>query len=140
MDFWRPGRAGYQIGFVEEVAGSEYGYVGFGEDEAVGDVGLEERGGEDFSGEVGGFVGVAFAAAGAATEAEAGVVFGEDVGEALDFSGVGGGENYTGAGFRQLGYFLGHGVHGAVEARGGLGEKFGFGLWAFGFGLGSVEV
>ena len=119
---------GDQVGFVEEIAGSEDGEVRFGKDEAVGDVGLEERGGENFSGEVGGFVGIAFAAAGAAAQAIAGVVFGEDVGEALDFSGVGGGEDYAGAGFGQLLYLLGHGGHGAVEARGGLGEEGGFDL------------
>ena len=95
--FLAAGARGYEVGFVEEIAGSEDGYVGFGEDEAIGDVGLKERGGEDFSGEVGGFVGIAFAAAGAAAQPEAGVVFGEDVSEALDFSRVGRGEDYAGA-------------------------------------------
>jgi len=84
-----------EVGFVEEVAGSEDGEVRVGEDEAVGDVGLEERGGENFSGKVGGFVGVALTSAGAAAESVAGVVFGEDVGQALDFSRVGSGEDYA---------------------------------------------
>ena len=59
------------VGFVEEIARAEDGEVRVGEDDAVGDVGLGERGGENFSGEVAGFVGVAFAAAGAASQAEA---------------------------------------------------------------------
>ena len=56
------------FGFVEEIAGAEDGEVGFGEQDAIGDVGCGQRGGEDFSGEVAGFVGVAFAAAGAASQ------------------------------------------------------------------------
>ena len=91
--FLAPWARGHEIGFVEEIAGSEDGDMSFGEDEAVGDVGLEQRGGENFSGKVGGFVGIAFAAAGAASETIAGVVFGEDVGKALDLSGVGRGED-----------------------------------------------
>ena len=59
------------VGFVEQIARAEDGEVRVGEHHAVGDVGFGERGGEDFSGEVTGFVGVAFAAAGAAAQAEA---------------------------------------------------------------------
>jgi hypothetical protein len=77
------------VGFVEQVAGAEDGQVGVGEHDAIGDVGFGERGGENFAGEVTGFVGVAFAAAGAAAQAEAHVVFGEDVGQAFDLAGVG---------------------------------------------------
>ncbi len=42
--------------------------LAFGEQDAVGDVGSGQRGGEDFAGEVTGFIGVAFAAAGAASK------------------------------------------------------------------------
>src|ERR1019366_1284816 len=35
---------GDEVGFIEEVAGSEDGEMSVGQDEAVGDVGLEERG------------------------------------------------------------------------------------------------
>ena len=59
------------IGFIEEIACAEDGEIGFGQDDAVGDIGLGERGGEDFSGEVTGFIGVTFAAAGAAAKFEA---------------------------------------------------------------------
>jgi hypothetical protein len=58
------------VGFVKQVARAEDGEIGFGEQDAIGDVGFGERGGEDFAGEVAGFVGVAFAAAGAAAQAE----------------------------------------------------------------------
>ena len=59
------------VGFVEQIAGAEDGEVRVGEKNAVGDVGFGQRGGENFSGEVTGFVGVAFAAASAAAQAEA---------------------------------------------------------------------
>ena len=80
------------LGFVEEIARAEDGEIGFGQENAIGDVGRGESGGEDFSGEVTGFVGVAFASASAAAELERDVVFGEDIGQALDFADVGDGE------------------------------------------------
>ncbi len=98
--FLAAGTRGDKVGLVEEVAGSDDGQVGVGEDEAVGDVSLEERGGENFSGKVGSFIGIAFAATSAASETIAGVVLGKDVGETLDFSGIGSGEDDAGAGGR----------------------------------------
>ena len=80
-----------------------------GEKNAVGDVGLSERGGEDFSGEVTGLVGVTFAAAGAASQTKRDVVLGEDVGEALDFAGVGDGKEHLLAVGGELLDFLKHG-------------------------------
>ena len=80
------------VGFVEQIARAEDGEVRVGKHHAIGHVGFGERGGENFAGEVTGFVGVAFAAAGAAAETKRDVVFGEDIGEALDFAGVGHGE------------------------------------------------
>ena len=65
----------------------------FRKDHAVGHVGLHQRGGQNFSREVSGLVGVAFAAARAAAQAERHVVLGEDVGQALDFAGVGHGKH-----------------------------------------------
>ena len=62
---------GYGFGFVEEIARAEDGEIGFGEQNAIGNVGRGQRGGENFAGEVTGFVGVAFAAAGAASQLEA---------------------------------------------------------------------
>ena len=94
-----------------------------GEHNAIGDVGFGERGGKNFSGEVAGFVGVAFAAAGAAAEAEAHVVFGEDVGEAFDFAGVGDGEKNLIAGTGEFLNFFEHRRNRAVEAGSGLGQK-----------------
>ena len=105
--------------------------MGVREKDAVGDVGLGERGGEDFSGEVAGFVGVAFAAASAAAEAEAHVVFGEDVGEALDFAGVGDGEENLVACVGELLDFFEHRRNGAVEAGSGLGEESDIGAVVF---------
>ncbi len=77
------------FGFVEEVAGSEDGEIRVREQHTIGDVGRGERGGEYFTGEITGFVGVAFAAASAASETEGDVVFGEDVGQTLDLADIG---------------------------------------------------
>src|SRR2546423_9633825 len=90
---------------------------------AVGEVGLGECGGENFSGEVAGFVGVAFTAASAAAEAEADVVFSEDVGEALDFASVGDGEQDLIARASELLDFFEHARNRAVEAGSGLSEE-----------------
>ena len=125
------------VGFVEQIARAEDGEVRFGEQNAVGDVGFGQRGGENFSGEVTGFVGVAFAAAGAAAEAEADVVLGEDVGEAFDFAGVGDGEQDLLAGAGELLDFFEHRRNRAVEAGSGLGEERDGGLV---FAAGDAEM
>ncbi len=111
------------VGFVEKIASAENGEMGVGEHHAIGDVGFGERGGENFSGEVTGFVGVAFAAAGAAAQAEADVVFGEDVGEAFDFAGVGDGEQNLISLPGEFLDFFEHRRNRAVEAGSGLGEE-----------------
>src|SRR2546421_10647569 len=92
---------------------------------AVGEVGLGECGGENFSGEVAGFVGVAFTAASAAAEAEADVVFSENVCEALDFASVRNGEQDLIARASELLDFFQHTRNCAVEAGSGLGEEGG---------------
>ncbi len=66
-----PLRAGGDgVGFVEQIARAEDGEIRVGEQNSVGNVGLGKRSGENVAGEVAGFVGVAFAAAGAAAQAE----------------------------------------------------------------------
>ena len=90
---------------------------------AIGHIGFGQRGGENFSGEVAGFVGITFAAAGAAAQAERHVVFGEDVGQALDFAGVGHGEQNLVALSRELLHFFEHGRNGAMEAGSGLRQE-----------------
>ena len=94
-----------------------------GEHDAVGHVGFGQRGGVHLAGEVAGFVGIALAAAGAAAQSEADVVLGEDVGQALDFSGVRDREQNLIAGGRELLYFLQHRRNGAVKARGRLRQQ-----------------
>ena len=119
--FLAAGAAGNQIGFVEEIAGSEDRDVSFGEDEAIGNVGLEERGGEDFAGEVGGFVGIALAAASAATEAELALYSVKcrpgarllQYWEQRELRGAAAG----------CFYLFDHALHVAVEARAGWGKK-----------------
>ena len=90
---------------------------------AIGHVGFRERGGEHFAGEVTGLVGIAFAAAGAAAQAKRNVVFGEDVGQALDLAGVGHGEQHLIALPGELLHFFQHRGNRAVEARRGLGQE-----------------
>ena len=111
------------VGFVEQIARAEDGEVRVGEHHAVGDVGFGERGGEHFSGEVAGFVGIAFAAAGAAAQTERDVVLGEDVGQALDFAGVGHGKQHLVALPGELLDFFEHRRNRAVEAGSGLREE-----------------
>ena len=111
------------VGFVEEIARAEDGEIRFGQQDAIGDVGRGERGGEDFAGEVAGFVGIAFAATGAASQAKRDIVFGEDIGKALDFASVGDGEEDAFAFGVELLHFFQHGGNCAMEARRGLGEE-----------------
>jgi hypothetical protein len=70
-----------------------------------------------FSGEVAGLVGIAFAAARAAAQFEADIVLGEDVGQALDFSGIRNREQDLIPGCRELFHFFQHRRDGTVEAR-----------------------
>ena len=59
---------GDRLGFIEQVARTEDCEMGLGQQNAIGDVGRGQRCGEYFAGEVAGLVGVAFAAAGAASK------------------------------------------------------------------------
>ena len=92
MDFERCGREATESDSSKRSREPKMARLASGSEHAFGDVGRGERGGEDFSGEVAGFVGVAFASASAAAELEGDVVFGEDVGQALDFADVRDGE------------------------------------------------
>ena len=117
------GARDHRIRLVEQIARAQNGKVGVGEGDAVGDVGLGQRGGEQFAGEIGSFVGVTFSAAGPAAQAEGDGVLAENVGQALDFAGVGDGNQDPLAVRNQLFYFFEHGRNRAVEARRGLGVK-----------------
>ena len=98
----------------------------FRQNEAVGKVSLQQRRGENVAGKIGSFVGIAFPAARAASQTIRSVVLGEHVGEALDFSGVGDGEDHLRSAAGQLLNLLDHRWDSAVEARGGLRKKYGF--------------
>src|ERR1700722_1962865 len=75
-----------QIGFVEKVACAKNCQPSLRQDKTVGEICFEQSGSEHIPSEIGGFVGITFAAASAATEAIGSVVLGEHVREALDFS------------------------------------------------------
>ena len=109
---------GHRLGFVEQIARAEDGEVRVGKHHAIGDVSFGQGGGENFAGEVAGLVGITFAAARAASQAERNVVFGEDVGQALDFASVGDGKQHLIALPGQLLHFFEHGR----EPRRGSGE------------------
>ena len=94
-----------------------------GKHHSIGDVSFGQRGGQDFAGEVTGFVGIAFAAARAASQAEANVVFGEDVGQSLDFASVGHGEQNLIPCAGELLHFFEHRRNRAMEAGSGLGQE-----------------
>src|SRR5205807_2178227 len=70
-----------------------------------------------------GFISVAFAASGAASQPERNVVLGENVGEALEFSGIGGCKQHPLALDHQLLYCFQHRRNGAVKTRRWLREK-----------------
>ena len=110
----------HSVGFIKQVAGAKDGEVRVGEENSIGNVGLGKRRGEDFAGEVTGLVGVAFAAARAASQAERDVVFGEDVGQALDLAGIRDGKQHLVALAGELLDFFEHRGNGAMETRSGL--------------------
>ena len=112
-----------RLGLVEQIARAEDREIRVGQDDAVGDVGLGQRGGEHFAGEVRSFVGVTFAAARAAAQAERHGVLAENVGQAFDFAGVRHGDQDPLAVRDQLLHFLEHGGNRAVEAGRGLRVK-----------------
>src|SRR5258708_24668497 len=95
----------------------------FRQNKSIGKVSLQQRSGENVAGKIGRLVGIAFSAAGAASQTIRGVVLGEHIGEALDFSRVGSGKNYLRAAADQLLNLLDHRRHRAVEARGRLRKK-----------------
>ena len=113
----------HRIRFIEQIARAENGEAGVGEDDAIGHVGLDQRGGQHFAGEVGSFVGVTFAAARAAAQAERNGVLAEDVGQAFDFAGVRHGDQDALALRNLLLHFFEHGGNRAVEAGRGLGVE-----------------
>ena len=113
----------HRIRFVEQIARAKNGEIRVGENDAVGHVGLGQRGGEHFAGEVGSFVGVTFSAARPAAQAERHGVLAENVGQAFDFAGVRDGNQDALAVRNLLLHFLEHGGNRAVEAGRGLGVE-----------------
>src|ERR1700674_1830275 len=113
----------HQIRFVEQIARPKNREMRLRQDEAVGKVSLQQRSGENVAGKIRSFVGVAFSATRSASQTIRGVVLGEHIGEALDFSRVGSGKNYLCADANQLLNLLDHRGHRAVEARGRLRKK-----------------
>ena len=121
-----------QVRFVEQIARPKNREMRFRQNETVGKISLQQRGGENVAGKIRSFVGIAFSAARAASQTIRSVVLGEHVGEALDFSRVGNGKNHLRAAANQLLHLLDHRGHSAVEARGRLRKKSGFRLFSRG--------
>ena len=112
-----------RLRLIKQVTRAQDGEVGVREGDAIGHVGFGQRGGEQFAGEIGSFVGVTFSAAGPAAQAERNSVLAENVGQALDFSGIGDGDQHSLAVRDQLLYFLEHRWNRAMEAGCGLGME-----------------
>ena len=113
----------HRIRFIEQIARAQDGEVGVRQHHTIGNVGLGQRGGEHFAGEIGSLVGITFSAARAAAQAERHGVLAENVGQAFDFAGVGHGNQHPLALRNLLLYFLEHGGNRAMEARRGLGME-----------------
>ena len=117
----RPQRDGFR--FVEQIARSEDGKIRLWQQNAVWNVSRGQRGGKNLAGEVTGFVGIAFATAGARPQLERDVVLREDVGKPLDFANIGNCQKHAFAGGIELLYFLQHRRNRAVKAGRRLGNK-----------------
>ena len=115
------GTSDHRIRFVEQITRAQDGQIGFRKHDAVGHVSLGQSRSEQLAREVRSFVGIAFAAAGAAAQTKGNGVLAEDVGQTLDFAGVGNGDQNPLAVRNQLLDFLEHGRNRAVEAGCGLG-------------------
>ncbi len=113
----------HQVRFVEQIACPKNREMRFRQNKAVGKVSLQQRSGENVVGKIRCLVGIAFAASSAASQTIGGVVLGEHIGEALDFSRVGRRKNHLRAAANQLLNLLDHSRHRAVEARGRLRKK-----------------
>ncbi len=111
----------HRIRFIKQIPSAEDGEVRFREQRSIGNIGFRERRGENFAGEVAGLVGITFAPASAASQAERNVVFGKDVGQALNFTGIGHGKQHLISLSGKLLHFFEHHGNRAVEARSGLG-------------------
>ena len=78
----------HRIGLIEQIARAENRQVSVGQYDAVRHIGFDQRAGEDFACEIGGLVGVTFAATSAAAQTEGKSVLAENVGQALDFADI----------------------------------------------------
>src|SRR5260370_26206651 len=116
----RTGR--YALRLVKQIARAKDREPGFGEQNAVWHVRFCQRRGQTLSGEVRSLVGIAFAAAGSASEAKRNAVFGEHVGQTLDLADTRNGEQHLVASPRELLGFLEHGGNRATETRRGVGQ------------------
>src|ERR1035437_10877635 len=65
-----------QVRFVEQIARPKNRKMRVRQNEAVGQISLQQRGGENVAGKIRGFVGIAFSAAGAASQTIRSVVLG----------------------------------------------------------------
>ena len=114
---------GHRFRLIKQIARAENGQVRIGEHDAVGHVGFRERRGINLSGEVAGFVGIALAAARAASQPEADVVFREDVRQPLHFTCVWYREQNLATGAGKLLHFVEHRRNGPVKARSRLRQN-----------------
>ena len=111
---------GHRFRFIEQIARAEDRQVGLGEHDAVGHVGFGQRGGDAPRRRSSWFRRHSSRRPGCGCPVETDVVFGEDVGQALDFSGVRHREQNLVAGGGELLYFFQHRRNRAVKARGRL--------------------
>ena len=94
-----------------------------GKKNSVRHISFGQRGGENFSGEVAGFVRIALAAAGTAAQAERDVVLSENVSETFDFASVWDREQNLIPLPGKLPDIFQHQRYGAVEARSRLRQE-----------------
>jgi hypothetical protein len=111
---------GYRFGFIKQIARAEDGEVRVREHDTVRHVGFRERCSVDLAGEIAGFVGIALAAARAASQPEADVVFRENVRQSLHFTCVRDREQNLIPRSGELLYLVEHRRNGPVEAWSGL--------------------
>ena len=123
LRFLTLGTRDHRIGLIEQIARAQNREVRVGKNHAIGHVGLGQRGGKHFAGEVGSFVGITFSAARPAAQAERHGVLAENVGQAFDFTGVRHGNQDALALPNLLLHFLEHGGNRAVEAGRRLGVE-----------------
>ena len=107
----------HRVRLVEQIPRTEDRKMRVRKHHAIRHVSLGQRGRQHLAGKVTGLVGVALAAARAASQPERHVVFGKDVGQSLDLAGVRHREQHLIALARKLLHFFEHRRNRAMEAR-----------------------